>query len=205
MYIYSVAGSKLKHIHYKATVLLIGVNTIVYGLLIMACGFNNGVGPSTDCLLLLGLHPLFIALGEWWRLITSLFVHIDLLHLFFNMYALYIGGRVVEPYYGSTRFLLIYFLSGIIGNIASLVLPVLSVGASGAVFGVFGAMIVVEKRLTGTATAMVLFLVIVLVVSNLAYPGKINNIAHIAGVLAGYVLGKILEPRGRVLEAHSYI
>ncbi len=205
MYVYVISGSKLKHLHYKTTVLLIGVNVTVYGLLIVLCGLNSGMGPSTTCLLLLGLHPLFIAMGEWWRLLTSLFVHIDFLHLFFNMYALYIGGRVVEPYYGSPRFLAIYFLSGIIGNIASLILPVLSVGASGAVFGVFGAMIVVEKRLTGTATAMVLFLIIVLVVSNLAYPGKINNIAHIAGVLAGYVLGKILEPRGRVLEAHRYI
>ena len=198
-------GNRLKRIHYKATLLLIGANVLVYGLMIAVCGLNSGIGPSTPCILLLGLHPLFIVFGEWWRLITALFVHVDILHLFFNMYALYIGGRVVEPYYGSLRFLAIYFLSGIIGNIASLILPVLSVGASGAVFGVFGAMIVVEKRVTGTATAMIVFLIIVLIVSNLAYPGKINNIAHIAGVLAGYVLGKILEPRRISLEAHSYI
>ncbi len=190
----------------RATLAIILLNVLVYIILSLRCGLSSKFGPSIDCLLMLGFHPyLVIVAGEWWRLITSLFVHVDVLHLFFNMYALYIGGRIVEHYYGSFRFLMIYFLSGIIGNIMSFILPALSVGASGAVFGIFGAMIIVEKRLTGTATAIVLFLVIILVVSNLAYPGEINNIAHIAGILAGYTLGKALEPGSRVSETHGYI
>ena len=196
----------MNSISLKATLTLISLNIITYIVLCTYCGLSNRYGPSIDCIVLFGLHPYLVIIAEeWWRLFTSLFIHVDILHLFFNVYALYISGRVVESYYGSLRFLAIYFLSGIIGNIASLILPVLSVGASGAVFGVFGAMIVVEKRVTGTATAMIVFLIIVLIVSNLAYPGKINNIAHIAGVLAGYVLGKILEPRKTISETHGYI
>lgn len=179
----------------KTTVSLILVNAIVYVLLIIFYGTSDDLGPGSEAIYSLALHPyLVISKGEYWRIITALFVHMDPIHLFFNMYALYIAGRIVETYYGSFRTLVVYFASGIAGNIASLVLPVFSVGASGAVFGVFGALVVIEKRITGTAMAVLVFLLLVLVLSNIAYPGKINNLAHIVGVVVGYLTARYMHP-----------
>ncbi len=177
----------------KTTLLLVVLNTATYVGVIAYYGLGSDFGPSPQAIRDLALHPYFVLhRGEWWRLVTSLFLHMDPLHLFFNMYALYIAGRIVEAYYGSIRTLTIYFVSGITGNLASLILPVFSAGASGAVFGLFGALVVVEKKITGTAAAVLAFLILVLVLSNLAYPGQINNVAHIVGVIAGYLTAKAM-------------
>lgn len=179
----------------KTTMLLVLANILVYVLLVLVYGTNGDLGPSGEAIYNLSLHPYPVLFrGEYWRIVTALFVHIDPIHLFFNMYALYIAGRIVEAYYGSLRTLIIYFTSGIAGNIASLVLPVFSAGASGAIFGVFGALVVVERRVTGTAIAILVFLLLVLVLSNIAYPGRINNIAHIVGVVVGYLTARRMRP-----------
>ncbi len=182
----------------KTTLLLVVLNTATYIGVIAYYGLGADFGPNPQAIHDLALHPYFILyMGEWWRLITSLFLHMDPLHLFFNMYALYIAGRIIEAYYGPTRTLTIYFTSGIAGNLASLILPVFSAGASGAVFGLFGALIVVEKKITGTAATVLAFLIIVLLLSNLAYPGQINNIAHIVGAIAGYLTAKAMTGKSK--------
>ena len=182
---------RVYYVSQKVTLLLMVLNIIAYIGITVYYGLGMGFGPSQQAIRDLALHPYLVLYGnEWWRLITSLFLHMDLLHLFFNMYALYIAGRIIEAYYGSLRTLTIYFTSGIAGNLASLILPVFSAGASGAVFGLFGALILVEKKITGTAATVLAFLVIVLLLSNLAYPGQINNIAHIVGAIAGYLTAK---------------
>ena len=179
----------------KTTILLIVWNILVHILLIIFYGVDKSFGPNINAIHALALHPYLVLFkGEWWRIVTALFIHMDSLHLFFNMYALYIAGRIVEIYYGRMRTLGIYFVSGIIGNIASLLLPAFSVGSSGAVFGLFGALVVIEKRVTGTAVAVLVFLIIVILLSNLAYPGRINNIAHIVGALVGYITAKHMQP-----------
>ncbi len=184
------------YVNPKTTLLLVLLNTATYIGVIAYYGLGPDFGPSPQAIRGLALHPYFVLhRGEWWRLVTSLFLHMDPLHLFFNMYALYIAGRIVEAYYGPIRTLTVYFTSGIAGNLASLILPVFSAGASGAVFGLFGAVVVVEKRITGTAAAVLAFLVLVLVLSNLAYPGQINNIAHIVGVIVGYLTAKAMTSK----------
>ena len=82
--------------------------------------------------------------GQWWRLGSALFLHFGLLHLAMNMLALWDGGRLVERMYGHVRFVAIYFVAGLAGNVASLVAQgsgAVSGGASGAIFGVYGALI----------------------------------------------------------------
>lgn len=181
----------------KTTILLIVWNILVYMLLVIFYGIDRDLGPNVNAIYALALHPYLVLFkGEWWRIVTALFIHMDPLHLFFNMYALYIAGRIVEIYYGHLRALGVYFASGIIGNIASLLLPAFSAGSSGAVFGLFGALVVIEKRVTGTAVAVLVFLMIVILLSNLAYPGKINNIAHIVGAAVGYIIAKYMQPHG---------
>jgi rhomboid protease GluP len=89
-----------------------------------------------------------IANGEWWRFITPIFIHIGMLHLFFNSYALWIVGPQVEKLYGPARFVILYVLTGIAGVYASYYYhpQTISAGASGAIFGLFGVLLVFGIR-----------------------------------------------------------
>ncbi|MCX7653730.1 MAG: rhomboid family intramembrane serine protease [Fervidobacterium sp.] len=138
-----------------------------------------------------------ISSGQWYRIITAMFMHGGFLHLGFNMYALYILGNYVEGIYGTYRFLVYYFLSGIIGNIATQIFyyDSLSVGASGAIFGLVGTLFGAGfrkdtpfflKPITGSALLPMIVLNIILGF----VPGSgINNAAHIGGLITGILLG----------------
>src|SRR5437868_2695483 len=121
---------------------LIGINVAVF-LLELATGGNiNGVGSKIfEKGALFG--PL-VANGDWWRLITAAFLHYGPIHLGFNMFFLYWIGTPVEQYLGRARFLLVYFVSGLAGSAGALVLSPnsVTVGASGAIFGILGAALV---------------------------------------------------------------
>jgi len=135
--------------------------------------------------------------GEWWRIVTAMFMHGGFLHLAFNMYALYILGSYAEGIYGTYRFLSYFILTGIAGNIATHFFyhDSLSVGASGAIFGLVGALFAAGfrkdtpfflKPITGSA----LLPMIILNVALGFIPGSgINNAAHIGGLLSGMLLG----------------
>ncbi len=135
--------------------------------------------------------------GEAWRLITSQFLHLGLLHLVFNMWALWNLGPLLERLLGSARFALLYLLAGAMGSLASVVWnpAVNSVGASGAVFGLLGALLaltmrndlgVPEAALRAQRTATVPFLLYNLA-SGFVIPG-IDNAAHIGGLIGGFLL-----------------
>ena len=100
-----------------------------------------------DLLQALWLDKLAVADGEYWRLWTVTLVHADLLHLFFNMYALYLAGPIVERWYGSLWFLILYLLCAAAGSVASFVFggDVPAVGASGAIFGLFGVLLAANR------------------------------------------------------------
>jgi rhomboid protease GluP len=151
--------------------------------------------------------------GEFQRLFTAMFLHANTMHIFFNMYALYIIGRGLEPIFGNFRFLLIYLLGGLAGSTLSVVLgnpdPFLgvpSVGASGAVFALFGAEMVYlyrHRRMMGArATRQIRGLLMLLGVnlfiglaSWLGSSGiRIDNWAHIGGLVGGLVLTWLLGP-----------
>jgi membrane associated rhomboid family serine protease len=155
-------------------------------------------GASTRRLLDLGaMQPLAIALdGQYWRFFTSMFLHAGLLHLAFNMYALYLFGDLVEDIYGRATFVAIYFLSGFLGGVASYAFGspyVLAVGASGAIFGLIGAWAAYNFKRRGTALGSAnlrgaAIIVAINLVLGFTIPG-VDNLAHIGGLVAGGVAG----------------
>jgi rhomboid protease GluP len=183
---------------------LLAANVICFGIEALLAGLN----PSTDALSLLGAQSnLPSAVGQYWRLAAAMFLHAEPAHLAFNMYALFILGRDIEGFYGHLRFATIYFLSGVAGNVATYALgapAVVSVGASGAIFGLIGAeiaLLVSNRLLFGSSRRGRLLNLAFLVGINLAYGfanRRINNLAHVGGLLAGLALGFALTPRHQV-------
>jgi membrane associated rhomboid family serine protease len=145
--------------------------------------------------------------GEWWRLVSPVLVHASLLHLAFNMYFLYLVGPLVEHVYGSARFLLLYVLTAATASLASFLLgsgP--SVGASGALFGLCGVLVVGRALhrpvLQGQQRAIMSqigFLVVINLVLGFgmnSFGGNIDNFAHLGGLAGGLWLGLLIPPIG---------
>ncbi len=162
-------------------------------------------GPTIYNLLKFGGQwgPL-VTNGEWYRIVTAMFVHAGWLHLLFNMYALYYLGLLVENIYGSSKFLVVYFVSGVVGNLLSQLFyySVPSVGASGAIFGLVGLLLAAtyfRKDFPSTLKRSLLISLLPMVIFNIAYgfiPGTdINNAAHLGGFATGLVLGYFIPAR----------
>ncbi len=142
-----------------------------------------------------------IAAGQVWRLITPIFIHAGVIHLLVNMYSLYAIGPAVESLFGSPRMLVVFLLSGIAGVILSLALsPYASIGASGAIFGLLGALgafLFLHRSTLGRWGSVQLRQIIFVAVLNLGLglmPG-IDNWGHLGGLLAGTALAWFLGPR----------
>jgi len=150
-----------------------------------------------------------IMAGEYWRLITPIFFHGSPLHIIFNMYALYNVGRQIERPLGYARFLMIYFFSGVAGGFASfLFTPSYSLGASGAVFGLIGALAVFlfrHSRLLGPVGRSMLYNVLFIIMMNLviSFSPGIDLWGHIGGLAAGAALAWLLGPDWK-LELDPY-
>jgi rhomboid protease GluP len=193
--------------HVPVTQILLAANILVFvAMLAGGAGFwhsTNGVqlawganfGPATQD-------------GEWWRLGSALFLHFGIWHLAMNIWALWDSGQLVERMFGSLRFAGIYFVSGLTGNLLSLAVQgdrAVSGGASGAIFGVFGALLVFlwgERRTLHPREFRWLFwgaagFTAVSIAFGLLVPG-IDNAAHIGGFVAGVLFGLTLA---RPLEA----
>lgn len=179
---------------------LITANVAVF-LVAVAVG-GGAFFPDADAMTRLGTNygPLTLH-GQWWRLFTSMFLHFGVVHLGFNMWGLADGGRLVERLYGSAQFLIIYIAAGLCGSLCSLLWNpmVNSAGASGAIFGVYGAMFAffLRKDTLVPATVMLSKRYSALAVigynlfNGLTHPG-IDNAAHIGGLLGGLALGLVL-------------
>lgn len=172
---------------FPATAILIAVNVVVY--LVEIVGGSGGLeNPSGRTLLDYGLYGPFVHEGEWYRLVTSGFLHGNLFpHLFFNMLLLFFLGRLLEPAVGSIRFFAIYFTSLLVGSFGALLLTPnsLTYGASGAVFGIFGAAFVLARRRGLDALAGQIGILIVL---NLVFTFADPNISvggHLGGLAGG--------------------
>ena len=141
--------------------------------------------------------------GEWWRLITSAFLHLGLLHLAFNMYALWLFGPIIEQLYGHVEYLVLYLLCALGGSVLTILAAPDSAaaGASGAIFGLFGLAFVVSRRrhlLLGPQARAILSQVGTLLVLNLVITFTIPRISwtgHLGGLAVGAVLGLLLAPR----------
>lgn len=183
-----------------ATRILIGINVAVF--VAMALLTRQFMTFNTPTVLQWGADfgPA-TAGGEWWRMLTSMFLHGGIIHIAVNMWALRNLGYTAELFYGRRNFLIIYFLSGLAGSAGTLVWNpnVVSVGASGAIFGVAGALAALVyfkklpvdrallKRDIGSIGAMIVYNLIF----GAAVP-VINNAAHVGGLIAGVILGYAL-------------
>ena len=153
---------------------------------------------------LLQLDKPAVAAGEYWRLWSVTLLHGDLLHLGFNMYALYLAGTVVERWYGSIRFLLFYLACAAAGSVASFAFggDVPSVGASGAIFGLFGVLLTAGRihhpidRQSRGIMSQLLMLVVINIIFGFASNGAIDNAAHLGGLAAGLWIGALVPPTG---------
>jgi rhomboid protease GluP len=147
--------------------------------------------------------------AELWRLVTVALVHDGPFHLLFNMYALYIAGPLVEALYGRFWFVAFYVLSAVGGSIASYIFfPTTSVGASGAIFGLFGLVFMasfIHRPALGRQARALTGQIGMLIVLNLVIGfgigiGRIDNAAHVGGLIAGGWLGLVVAPRGAAAQ-----
>ena len=147
------------------------------------------------------LIPALVARGEWWRLITSVFLHSGIAHLGFNMLALYFLGPFTEEAFGRSRFFALYLLSGISGGLAYLYFGTFNqaaVGASGAIFGLLGGVLgYALRRGTFSWQNPLIRQLLILLAFNL-YLGfsipNISNTAHLGGLAGGFVFGWLMAP-----------
>ncbi|MDX6380521.1 MAG: hypothetical protein QOI57_1545 [Rubrobacteraceae bacterium] len=177
-------------------------------LLIALQGAREGVPLSVglvqqpgDVLNLGALVPALVAEGEWWRLVTSAFLHSGFVHLGMNMLSLYFLGSFAEISFGRSRFLALYFISGIGGGLAYLYFGPFNapaVGASGAIFGLLGGVFgFAIRRGTFSTRNPVISQLLVLTAINLflgATIPNVSNTAHIGGLIGGIVFGWLMAP-----------
>jgi rhomboid protease GluP len=172
---------------------LLVINAIMFLLLEL-----NGGSQNTETLLNFGAkyNPAIMD-GEWWRIITSMFLHIGLLHFASNMLFLYYFGSLAERIYGSTRYFIIYMLAGIGGGITSFAwMTNLSAGASGALYGLFGAFLyfgIIHKRLFfQTIGKDILVLLAINIGLGFVLP-QLDYTAHLGGLVAGFIAAAIVH------------
>ncbi|MCH8184814.1 MAG: rhomboid family intramembrane serine protease [Chloroflexi bacterium] len=190
------------------TYALLAINLVVW-LAMEFEGRSRGGSESPEVLLQFGamFGPL-IASGEYWRLFTAMFLHVGILHLAFNAFGLLIFGRLVEGIYGPVRFALIYLLAGLFGSVASYLLNSIAIGAgaSGAIFGVLGALaafFLARREMLGEMGRQNLTGLAVIAAFNLIFgftqPG-IDNWAHMGGLAGGFAIGMALAPNYRRVD-----
>ena len=160
----------------------------------------EGSGGSTNSETLINWGAkvnYLIADGEWWRLITPIFLHIGILHLIMNSIALYYVGPLIERIFGNSRFLFIYLFAGFSGVFASYLLsPSLSAGASGAIFGCFGALLYFAWQFPKLFFRVMGWNVIIIIIINLIFGFTIqgiDNAGHIGGLVGGFLATAIVH------------
>ena len=186
------------------TRLLVAVNVLIYlAELGGGAGVNANSGWMFEHLALFSGHysdgtPAGVANGEWWRLISAAFLHLGPIHLAMNMLALWWLGGPLEEAIGSRRYAMLYAVSGLAGSAGALIANPnsLTVGASGAIFGIMGAMVVLQYQATGSIAGPALTLIVI----NVAFSFAISNISiggHIGGLVGGVLGGFALSRFGR--------
>lgn len=197
------AYSVFKPTHgFIATPVLIALNVLIFIFMVLK-GFGFIHFFSRDLIPMGALYEPGIQKGEWWRLITGMFLHGGILHLFMNMISLYLAGIFLENSLGTKRFFFAYLLSGIAAGLISLWWhdkPVVAVGASGAIFGLYGvllSMIVFNKFEASLKKYMLILLACTAGYSLLMgfLSEGIDNSAHLGGLAAGFIFGFFFSGR----------
>jgi rhomboid protease GluP len=192
-----------------ATYALVAINVLVFALM-SASGVSMTIPGAMDLVRWGAVSGQEVLAGEWWRLVTANFVHLGIIHLATNMWCLWNLGLLGEPLVGPVGLIAVYLLSGVAGNILSLAVnpDVIGAGASGAVFGIAGLLIVLLKNahipvpkaeLQRLRRSVVYFAVLNFVIgfgsSAFQTSIRIDNMAHLGGFLMGLALGLPLAPR----------
>lgn len=181
---------------------LLSVNILMFALM-----YLHGSPQSDATLREFGaLSPRLILQGQWWRLCTAIFLHAGVAHILFNMISLFAIGPITERLYGSTRFLAIYLGAGLLGSVSSFTyavlmnnLDVLGVGASGAIFGLAGALIAIRFQRSDIiplrlrqriSTSLIPLVVLNLFVASVT--PHVDNSAHLGGLIGGILLSMLL-------------
>ena len=186
------------------TRLLVGLNVLIY-----LVQLGGGAGFSANSGWIFEHAALFsgyyvdgtaagVANGDWWRLVTAAFLHLGPIHLAMNMLALWWLGGPLEEAIGSRRYVMLYVVSGLAGSAGALIAnpDSLTVGASGAIFGIMGAMLALQYQATGSIAGPALTLIVV----NVVFSFAISNISiggHIGGLVGGVLGGFALSRFGR--------
>jgi len=178
------------------TTFLVAVNVLVYIYTSVVGG--NFIQTGYSVLIQFGQANINVFNGEYWQLLTSIFVHVDIIHLALNMLFLIIFGLRAEELFTTEEYFFVYMLSGLSGSLLTLFLmPIssLSAGASGAIFGMYGAGIIYMRRAFGQSIVGALlysFLLLMLTAGE-----GVNIVAHFGGLAAGLIIGYALAKSRR--------
>lgn len=166
------------------TRILVALNIMIYFYMVLT-------GKSDTLTAKFAVYSPFVQLGQYYRLLTGAFIHADLFHLLFNCYALYIIGSQVENYLGKTKYIIIYFLSALSSSLLSMLFAgsnYYSVGASGAIFGLMGALLYFgyyyRVYLGNVLKSQIIPLIVLNLIIGFVSPG-IDNYGHIGGLIGG--------------------
>jgi membrane associated rhomboid family serine protease len=167
---------------------LIAINVVVYLVtVVQGSGLNT---PGGRLYIQWLLYGPFVANGGWYRLVTSMFLHAFLLHIIFNMVVLWFIGAPVEQYLGRARYIGLYFVSGLAGAAGALLQAPLepTVGASGAIFGILGAWLIIEWQTTGRLAGNALTLIVINLVIDFLPGSNISWGGHVGGLIGGILI-----------------
>ncbi len=170
------------------TYILIAINVLLFLVPILLGKYDYII--NAFC-----IHGPSIRIGEYYRLITGIFLHGSIMHLFFNMYALYVIGSQIENYFGRIKYLVIYLFSGLMGALFSMIFGgnTASIGASGAIFGLMGALLYFGYHyrvyLGNVLKTQLIPLILFNLVLGFVLPG-VDNFAHIGGLIGGIIITK---------------
>ena len=178
--------------------LLVTNALIALNVAVFVFGLGSGLQTRSTVVIDGGLFGPAVADGEWWRIVTSGFLHANLLHIGFNCFVLYQLGRLMEPVLGRARFLLVYSVALLSGALGVLLIDpnALTVGASGAVFGMMGAAVAAMRSRginpfhTGLGGTIMINLLLTFSISGISIGG------HVGGLIGGFIAGWILTDLG---------
>lgn len=178
---------------------LIGINVLIFILMYL---FGDGSYNANTLLSFGACYGPYVKAGEYYRLLSSCFIHIGIVHLLLNCYALYIVGRQLESFYGKFKYLIIYLVSGIIGNIFALAFSFsyISAGASGAIFGLLGSLLYFGYHYRIYLGNVMRSQIIPIIFINLALGfvlSGVNVSAHIGGLMVGVIISIVVGVKGK--------
>jgi rhomboid protease GluP len=186
------------------TTFLVAINVIVYIYTSVVGG--NFIQTSTDTLVQLGQFNINVWNGQYWQLLTSIFVHVDIMHIGLNMLFLTIFGLRAEELFTKEEYFTAYMLSGLSGSLLTLFLMppyTLSAGASGAIFGMYGASLIYMRKTFGQSIVGALMYAFLLLI--LSTGAGVNIVAHFGGLATGLIIGYALaKSRGNMIWIQDY-